>query len=76
MGCCRYTLHACLVAVLSVVALRVYRQAISRPDYGYAYAMPDWWWKARLPEHIEAIEAADTAKLKSCLLYTSPSPRD
>eukprot|EP00967_Tisochrysis_lutea_P036933 scaffold44489_cov29-Tisochrysis_lutea.AAC.1 len=72
MGCCRYTLHACLVAVLSVVALRVYRQAISRPDYGYAYAMPDWWWKARLPEHIEAIEAADTAKLKSVLFGGEP----
>ena len=54
MGCCRYFGSALLVAFLSWASW-----------YSYTVVgMPDWWWEARLPPEVEALDIADTAKLK------------
>lgn len=60
------------MVLLSVFGYRAYSEATSRPEYGYAYPLPDWWWRARLPGSIEHIDASDTAKLKSVLFGGEP----
>jgi len=72
MGCCRYFFNAIVVAVLAVIGFRAYKAAMSRPEYGYAYPLPDWWWKARLPDAIEDINVADTARLREVLFGGEP----
>jgi len=72
MGCCRYFYNAILVAFISAVGLWSYKAATSRPEYGYAYPLPNWWWKARLPGTIEAVDVTDTAKLKAVLFGGEP----
>jgi hypothetical protein len=72
MGCCRYFFNALLVVAIAFFGLRAYKAATSRPEYGYAYPLPDWWWRARLPDSIEAVDATDTARLREALFGGEP----
>lgn len=57
----RYFTWALAVAVLSYYARQQYK-----------VGLPDWYWKARLPDHIVDIDVTDTAKLKRVLFSGEP----
>ena len=62
MGVKAYFQGAVLVAMLSAGGY-----------YGYHHVgLPDWYWQARLPETIEALDVTDTDKLKHVLFSGEP----
>ena len=72
MGCCGYLFNAIAVGLIAYAAHYGYKEASSKPDYGPAYALPDWWWKARLPDTVSLIDASDAEGLKKVLFGGDP----
>jgi len=72
MGCCGYLFNAIAVGLIAYAAHYGYKEASTKPDYGPAYALPDWWWKARLPDTVSLIDASDAEGLKKVLFGGDP----
>ena len=62
MGCCKYFCSSIAVALLAFVSQYVY----------FNVGAPNWWFQARLPLEIEAIDVEDTVKLKRILFSGEP----
>jgi hypothetical protein len=62
MGACRYFCNAIAVALLSSGAFYVYKYI----------GLPDWYWQSKLPPDVEALDAADTTRLKHVLFSGEP----
>ena len=62
MGCCAKFCTAIAVALIAVVAQYCY----------FHVGLPNWWWKARMPPEIEAVDVEDTALLKKILFSGEP----
>ena len=60
-GCCTYFCGAILIGIVSIISF-----------YAYRAGMPDWYHKTKLPENIEVLDVADTARLKHVLFSGEP----
>ena len=62
MGCCKTFCSAIVVALLAMFAHQMYT----------VVGMPAWWWEARLPDTVEALDITDTARLKHVFFSGEP----
>mmetsp|Transcript_2694 Transcript_2694/g.5724 ORF Transcript_2694/g.5724 Transcript_2694/m.5724 type:complete len:409 (-) Transcript_2694:441-1667(-) len=62
MGCVRTFLVPVFVAALAATAYLCRER----------FALPNWYWEARLPDTVEALDAADTTALKRALFGGEP----
>ena len=64
MGRCTYFVSSIVAALAAYAGAYAYHNEL--------YGMPTWWWKARLPDSVEPLDVADTARLKQVLFSGEP----